>query len=67
MKTILTAAIILLSATQAFAEVAFWTGNLRYVTTVTGKNGVSCQFQASGGTFWMTFTSGMCPMSIDVD
>ena len=65
MKALLTAALMLLASTQALAEMAIWTGEMLYVTTVTGKAGVSCKFQASGGTFWMVFGSGMCPSHVN--
>lgn len=67
MKAILIAALMLLASTQALAVLALWTGQSRYVTTVSGMPGMSCQYQAAGGTFWKTYKGMMCPPSIDVE
>ena len=67
MKVVLAAALILLASTQAVAEMAIWTGEMKYVTTVTGRTAANCKYRASGGTFWVVFVSGMCPPSVDVE
>lgn len=46
---------------------AFWTGRSEYVTTVTGKTGVNCQYQYAGQHFWRTFVGGMCPAKVWVE
>ncbi len=61
----LTAMLSLLS-TAALADSAFWTGRVEYVTTVTYRQGVRCQYNYLGQTFWRTFTSGSCPSSVEV-
>lgn len=58
---------IALTGGQALAATAYWTGQMQHVTTVTYKQGVSCQYNYAGQTFWRTFTgTGSCPGSVQV-
>ena len=66
MKAILIAALMLLASTQAMAVVAHWTGQMNFITTVTYKSGISCEYMAWGNTFWKTFTATSCPATIEV-
>ena len=67
MKKIIAAAILLMASAQAFAVMATWTGQVQYVTTVSYKQGMSCQYTAPGGTFWLTFKLGSCPFTVEMD
>ena len=56
-----------LAAAHAFAATAYWTGQMQYVTTVTYRQGVSCEYNYAGQTFWRTFAgTGSCPSSVQV-
>jgi hypothetical protein len=57
---------MLTSANCAFAATAYWTGNVRYVTTVTYQQGVNCEYNYAGKTFWRTFVGGTCPSTVQV-
>ena len=57
----------LLIFSTAQAATAYWTGNMQFVTTVTFKSGVSCEYNFSGHTFWRTFTGGSCPSTVEVE
>ena len=50
----------------AFAAIAYWTGNVKYVTTVTYQQGVSCEYNYAGNTFWRTFVGMSCPSQVSV-
>ena len=65
LRTTLVAAGLLLVGT-AFAATANWTGNMRFVTTVTYQQGVSCEYIYAGRTFWRTFVGASCPSSVEV-
>lgn len=45
---------------------AYWTGKVDYITTVTGKQGVRCEYSYIGHKFWMTFAKSSCPTSVEV-
>lgn len=47
------------------AAPAFWTGQMRLVTTVTHQQAVSCEYRYSTQTFWKTFVGGYCPAIIE--
>ncbi len=67
-KTRLAALVVVLFAVPAFAATARWTGNSRYVTTVTYKQGIACEYDYFGDTFWRTFVGrSVCPISIEVE
>ncbi len=51
----------------AFAVTAYWTGNMKYVTTVTYQQAVSCEYNYAGQTFWKTFVGGTCPAQVNVN
>lgn len=65
MKTLGTL-LLLTAVTYATVGTAFWTGKVEYVTTVTGKQGVSCEYSYNGQKFWKTFVRSTCPQSIEV-
>lgn len=44
---------------------AYWTGKSRYVTTVTGRSAISCEYDYNGTKFWRVFEF-TCPTSVDV-
>lgn len=47
---------------------AFWTGRSEYVTTVTYQQGISCEYNYAGQTFWRTFAHRFsCPSSVEVE
>ena len=48
-----------------YAGTAYWTGRSRYVTTVTGRTAISCEYNYAGKKFWKTFESS-CPNTIEV-
>ena len=58
---------VALFAVPAYAATAYWTGESRYVTTVTGRAAVSCKYSYFGNYFWRTFTGGTCPSSVEVE
>lgn len=55
-----------LSTAPALAATAYWTGKMRFVTTVTYQQGVSCEYNYIGRTFWRTFIAQTCPNSVEV-
>lgn len=63
----LTALAVLLASSAAWAARATWTGNVEYITTVTYKQGVRCEYNLYGQTFWKTFIRSSCPYSIEVE
>ena len=65
MKTLLITLLLTLAA-NAYAVTAFYTGQMRYITTVTYQSGVSCQYRYAGNTFWRTFALSYCPSSVTV-
>jgi hypothetical protein len=68
LKMIIAAFAALAAAQVAQAATAYWTGQVRYVTTVTYQQGVSCEYNYAGQTFWRTFAgTGMCPSSVEVE
>lgn len=51
----------------ALAASARWTGKMEFVTTVTYKQGISCEYDYLGRKFWRTFVGiSSCPSSIEV-
>ncbi len=60
-------AVALLLAAPAYAAVAYWTGRMEYVTTVTYKQGVKCEYDYLGQKFWRVFLAGTCPLSVEVE
>lgn len=46
---------------------AFWTGAMEYVTTVTYRQGVRCEYNYAGQTFWRTFAKASCPTRVEVE
>jgi len=65
MKTLIAIALLTLSL-NANAATAYWTGQMQYVQTVTYSQGVNCQYNLHGQTFWRTFISSFCPSSVEV-
>lgn len=63
---ILMFAVALMSA-SAYAARAYWTGRVEHINTVTGRAGVSCEYDYAGQKFWRTFARSNCPSSIDVE
>ncbi len=63
----LLAAVLILAATTALAASARWTGRVDYVTTVTYRQGVRCEYDYLGQTFWRTFSGHSCPSSVEVE
>ena len=67
MKARLTvAAVLAVVTTPALAATAHWTGKMEFVTTVTYKQGVKCEYNYAGNTFWRTFTGASCPSTVSV-
>ena len=65
-RLVLCSTLVLVSG-QASAATAYWTGQVRYVTTVTYQQGVSCEYSYAGRNFWQTFANtASCPSSIEV-
>lgn len=59
--------LFLLMGFNAVAAQAMWTGRSRFVTTLSGKAGVSCEYEANGQRFWKTFVGALCPAFIEVE
>lgn len=63
-------ALILLSLVGSgpvFAATAHWTGNMKFVTTVTYKQGISCEYSYIGQSFWRIFVGvSSCPSQVEV-
>lgn len=66
MKRLLAIVVSLLVTTAAYAASAYWTGQVRYITTVTYKQGVECEYNYAGKTFWRTFIGASCPARVEV-
>ena len=66
MKVVLTVALLVASA-QALAMPAFWTGQMRFITTATYKSGVRCEYSMGGEKWWQTFVLTSCPVQIEVE
>lgn len=56
----------ILSSTLAHAATAYWTGRSEYVTTVTYRSGVRCEYDCLGTRFWRVFVGASCPASVEV-
>jgi hypothetical protein len=53
---------------KAYKVRAQWTGNIKFITTVSGKPGVECEYIYGGNTFWQTFANrSTCPSFVEVD
>jgi len=65
MKTFIAFVLVFVSM-QAQAATAMWTGRCEFITTVTYQQGVTCEYNLFGNTFWRTFTGALCPMSVEV-
>lgn len=49
------------------AATAFFTGQMKYITTVTGLSGIACVYEYSGQRFTVVIPrTGSCPTSIQV-
>lgn len=66
MKRLLLSLVLAVAASGANAAMAFWTGRMEQVTTVTYKIGWRCEYNYAGNTFWRVFTGGTCPSSVEV-
>lgn len=67
MKTI-TLLLSALVASSAFAASAFFTGKMEYVTTVTGKSAVRCEYNYLGKKYYQLFpASSSCPSFIEIE
>ena len=53
--------------TLGLAAWAFWTGRYEFVTTVTYRQGVKCEYNYAGQTFWRVFTKVSCPARVEVE
>jgi len=61
-------AVVGLFASPASAITATWTGNMEFVTTVTYKRAIRCEYNSYAGTFWQLFVGRqMCPYSVEVE
>lgn len=58
--------VLLTISLNAYAGTAFWTGHMRFITTVSYHSGVECGYNYNGQTFYRIFLGGYCPSSIDV-
>lgn len=68
MKKLLIGMILLLSVVaNANVGKAYWTGKVKYITTITYQPGVQCEYSYAGQLFWKTFTGSSCPSSIEVN
>lgn len=65
-KALLVALALGVSSTTLAAD-AYWTGRVEYVTTVTYRQGVSCEYNYLGQTFWRTFLKTSCPVRVEVE
>jgi hypothetical protein len=65
-KIIIALALSILLATPAFAATAYWTGEMEFVTTVTGKHAYRCEYSCRGFTFTKIFRH-RCPTRIEVE
>lgn len=60
------ATVLSILSAYAWGATAIWTGQMRFVTTVTYQQGVSCEYQYSGNKFWRTFVGSSCPTTVEV-
>lgn len=64
------ALVVALSSVSAFADyaaMAIWTGNSKYVTTVTFKTVLACEYDYLGTRFWRTTRGFSCPYQVEVE
>jgi hypothetical protein len=61
------ALVLVLVSASAYAAKAYWTGRVEHVNTVTGRAGVSCEYDYAGTMLWRTFARSNCPVSIEVE
>lgn len=67
MKKVLAALALAVISASALAAQAQFTGNQRFVTTVTGRGATACEYQYGGQRFWRTFDGvSSCPYSVEV-
>lgn len=66
MRKFAIAAAMCAACANAHAAIAYWTGQMRFVTTVTYQQGVSCEYRYVSSTFWRTFVGATCPPSVEV-
>jgi hypothetical protein len=61
-------AILLIASWWAYGQVtAVWTGRSELFTSVTGRQGVRCEYQASGmRNFWRSFEGLSCPATLKI-
>ncbi len=52
---------------QALAATAYFTGNQRHVTSVTGVLLLQCEYAYGDTKFWVTAKAPMCPMSVEIE
>lgn len=58
---------ILTMSFNCFAAEAFFTGRMKFVTTVTYETGIKCQYNYLGRTFWKTYVNASnCPAQVQV-
>lgn len=67
MRKTLAVALLILIPGSALAAQAIWTGKQKFVTTVTYKEAVSCEYDYLGTTFWRVFLTMRCPMTVEVE
>jgi hypothetical protein len=66
MIAMLMLATLIITPAAAFNATAYWTGKVKYVTTVTYQQGVSCEYSYAGTLFWKTFVASSCPVSVEI-
>lgn len=58
----------MLFATPALPDQAMWTGRMEFVTTVTYKQGIKCEYSLYGKKFWKVFVGiSSCPQFVEVE
>jgi len=69
MKLLLLFSICLPATTilNAYTPTAQWTGKMEYITTVSGHQGVKCEYIYGSKTFWEVFADEYsCPSQVEV-
>lgn len=67
MKKMIVLSIVLAASVQALAATAYFTGNQRHVTSVTGILLLQCEYAYGDTKFWVTTKATMCPVSVEIE
>ncbi|MEO8297909.1 MAG: hypothetical protein ABI574_08890 [Burkholderiales bacterium] len=68
MKKLIAAILVAAASAGANAATAIWTGKIEFVTTVTFKQAVRCQYNYLDQLFWVTLAGqAFCPGSYEVE